>query len=71
MGRVNTPELDESSRQELETLLRKSDNASLRKRCQLILLKADGRCSKDVGSILKMSHVSINSWVNRYKTKGI
>ena len=58
MGRVNTPILSESSRTELETLFENSNNHSLRKRCQTILLKSDGRHSKDVGSIVGMSHVS-------------
>ena len=71
MGRLNTPHLSTVSREELEILQIKSANASLRKRCQLILLKADGRSSKDVGSILRMSHVSVNSWVKRYKEEGI
>lgn len=71
MGRVNTPILKESERTELETLFKKSDNPSLRKRCQTILLKADGRLSKDVGKIVGMSHVSVNSWLNRYKSEGI
>jgi len=71
MGRVNTPILNESARAELETLFKKSDNHSLRKRCQTILLKADGRYSKDVGKIVGMSHVSVNSWLSRYKSEGI
>lgn len=71
MGRVNTPVLKESERTELETLFKKSDNHSLRKRCQTILLKADGRYSKDVGEIVGMSHVSVNSWLSRYKSKGL
>lgn len=40
-------------------------------RCQSILLKADGRKSKDVGQIVGMCHVSVNSWLGRYKTEGI
>jgi len=71
MGRVNTPILDESARAELETLFKKSDNHSLRKRCQTVLLKADGRYSKDVGKIVGMSHVSVNSWLSRYKSEGM
>lgn len=71
MGRVNTPILNESERTELETLFKKSDNHSLRKRCQTILLKADGRFSKDVAKIVGMSHVSVNSWLSRYKSEGI
>lgn len=71
MGRVNTPKLDAISYQALEILHRESTNHSLRKRCQTILLKASGRTSKDVGSIVGMSHVSVNSWLWRYQTEGI
>jgi transposase len=71
MGRVNTPILSESAKAELETLFKKSNNHSLRKRCQTILLKADGRYSKDVGEIVGMSHVSVNSWLKRYNSGGI
>lgn len=71
MGRVNTPILSESERSELENLYKKSDNHTLRKRCQTILLKADGRKSKDVGAIVGMSHISANSWLSRYKSDGI
>ena len=71
MGRVNTPILTEESQIELETLFKKSNSHSFRKRCQTILLKADGRHSKDVGLIVGMSHVSVNSWLKRYKTDGI
>ena len=71
MGRVNTPILTESSQTELTTLFKTSNNHSFRKRCQTILLKADGRHSKNVGSIVGMSHVSQNSWLKRYKTDDI
>lgn len=71
MGRVNTPILSESERTDLENLYKKSDNHTIRKRCQTILLKADGRKSKDVGAIVGMGHVSVNSWLSRYKSEGI
>jgi transposase len=71
MGRVNTPQLSKLQRDELELLVNTSSNASFRKRCQLILLKAQGRDSKDVGQIVGMSHVSVNSWLKRYKKEGI
>ncbi len=71
MGRVNTPILSESQRAELENLYKKSKSHGLRKRCQTILLKADGRTSKDVGSIVGMSHVSVNSWLSRYKSESV
>ena len=71
MGRVNTPLLSESQKTELEKLFKESRNHSLRKRCQTILLKAEGRDSKDVGSIVGMCNVSVNSWLKRYKSEGI
>jgi transposase len=71
MGRVNTPILSESERRELEALFQKSTSHGLRKRCQTILLKAAGRTSKDVASIVGMSHVSVNSWLSRYKSEGV
>jgi transposase len=40
-------------------------------RCQSVLLKSEGRTSKDVGIITGMSHVSVNSWLARYKQEGV
>jgi len=40
-------------------------------RCQCILLKSEGRTSKDVGKITGMCHVSVNTWVRRYKAEGL
>lgn len=71
MGRVNRPLLSEEQRKELENSFKTSGNHSFRMRCQTILLKADGRKSKDVGQIVGMCHVSVNSWLERYKTEGI
>jgi len=71
MCRVNTPILTEEQRQELEKLHKTSPKHVLRKNCHAILLKADGRTSKDVGSIVGMSDVTVNSWVRRYKHEGI
>ena len=71
MGRVNTPKLSEESRQILEKEYKKSLSPTFRQRCQTILLKSDGRTSKDVGQIVGMSHVSVNSWLYRYNAEGI
>lgn len=71
MGRVNTPVLNEEQRKELEKSFKTSDNHAFRMRCHAILLKAEGRKSKDVGEITNMCHVSVNSWLRRYKTEGI
>ncbi len=71
MGRVNTPNLTSSQRKELELGLKEGKSHSFRMRCQSILLKSEGRTSKESGSITGMSHISVNSWLKRYKSEGI
>lgn len=71
MGRVNTPVLSEVQRTELENGLKTGQSHAFRMRCQCILLKSDNRTSKDVGLIVGMCHVSVNSWLLRYKKQGI
>jgi transposase len=39
--------------------------------CQSILLKSEGRTSKDVGFITRMCAISVDNWVKRYKSLGI
>lgn len=71
MGRVNTPILDNLSRKELEKGYKTGKKHAFRVRCQTILLKSDGLSSKDVGKIVGMSNVSVNSWLSRYKIEGL
>jgi transposase len=71
MGRVNTPILTWEQRQALESGLKQGKSHCFRMRCQSILLKSEGRTSKEVGEITGMSNVSVNSWVKRYKSEGI
>jgi transposase len=71
MSRVNTPNLDEKSKKVLELEYRRGKSHSYRSRCQVILLKSEGRSSKEVGKIVKMCAMTVNTWVNRYKSEGI
>ena len=71
MGRVNRPILTPSEADVLEKMFKQNRNHTLRQRCQVILLKAAGRTSADVGAALSLCHVSVNSWVKRYNTEGI
>lgn len=71
MGRVNTPVISEQQRSELENGHRTGKSHAFRMRCQAILLKSEGRNSKDVANIVDMCHVSVNSWLKRYKQEGI
>lgn len=71
MGRVNTPALSEAQRLELENILRTGKSHALRMRCQLVLLKADKRDSKEVGKIVNMCAMSVNNWLKRYNNEGV
>jgi transposase len=71
MGRVNTPSLTPAQRKELDRGVKEGKSHSFRKRCQCVLLKSDGRTSKDVGKITSMCNVSVDSWVKRYKDEGL
>ena len=71
MSRVNTPILDKLARRALEHLHKTSANHALRLRCHLVLLKAMGRTSHDVGQVVGLCHVSVNSWTKRYREEGI
>lgn len=41
------------------------------RRCHIILLKSEGRTSKEVGLIVKMDQMTVNSWLNRYESGGL
>ena len=71
MGRVNTPTLTPTQRKELEEGLRQGSSHCFRMRCHSILLKSEGRKSKDVSLITGLCAVSINNWLKRYNEEGI
>lgn len=71
MSRVNTPLLDDMARFALEQAYKTSLSHALRQRCQLVLLKAAGRTSHDVGQVVGLCHVSVNSWTKRYREEGL
>ncbi|AWM34674.1 hypothetical protein DDQ68_18960 [Hymenobacter nivis] len=61
----------EAAQAALASLYKKSSSHTLRQRCQLVLLKATGRTSKEVGDVVGLCQVSVNSWVKRYQEEGI
>lgn len=71
MGRVNTPIVTPAQRIELESGLKNGISHCLRMRCQAILLKAEGRTSKEVGLITNMCNISVDSWTKRFVSCGI
>lgn len=71
MGRVNTPLLSEVDQEALKKGLHDGKTHAFRNRCQVILLKASGRTSIEVGLITNMTYVSVNAWVKRFKELGL
>jgi transposase len=49
----------------------KGKSHAFRKRCHIVLLKGEGRTSKDIGLIVSLHEISVNHWLNRYEAAGI
>lgn len=71
MGKIKTVVLSESERAALEKGARNGKSFAYRKRCQMILLKADGHTSKAVAQQVGGCEVVVNNWLKRYQEHGI
>lgn len=71
MGKPKVLELTEAERLALEKGFRLGEKHCFRMRCRAVLLKADGLSAESAGKQTEMSHVSVNSWVKRFKSEGI
>jgi transposase len=71
MGRIIKIELDNNQRQELENGYRNGNSHSFRTNCHLVLLKSEGRKSKDIASFLGITEQKVNRWLWRYKQTGL
>lgn len=75
--RVRTLELNQGQRNKLETGHKEGKTARFRQRCQIILLKSQGRTAKsigeigEIGEIVGLSAVSVTQWLNRYDAEEI
>lgn len=56
---------------ELEKGMRSGTSHAFRQRCQLILLKSEGRKAEEVADILKIHPVVVGTWLKRYEQEGI
>ncbi|RYE20966.1 MAG: helix-turn-helix domain-containing protein [Sphingobacteriaceae bacterium] len=63
--------MSESAKSALEQGARTGKTACFRTRCEVILLKAMGLTSEEVGKFTTMTDVSVNAWTKRYKEEGI
>lgn len=71
MGRNIKIKLDHTQRAELEDGYRTGTTHTFRQHCQIVLLKADGRRSKDVAAILGCCERVVNLWLHKYKQSGV
>lgn len=68
---VKKLELTLSMKSDLAKGYKAGKSHCLRQRCQMVILKADGYASKEIGSIVGCCEVSVNSWVKRFKEEGM
>ncbi|GAB3976231.1 hypothetical protein GCM10028806_35310 [Spirosoma terrae] len=71
MGKLRTINLTPADRQALDLAFRTGSSHAIRQRCQIVLLKSEGRSSKEVASIVKQHYVSVNAWLTRYEQAGL
>ncbi len=71
MGRVIKIELNDHQQKELEKGYRSGKSHAFRTRCQMVLLKSEGRKSQEIADFLGFCQQAINLWLNRYKLEGI
>jgi transposase len=71
MGKRRILELEPAQQQALEQAFRTGTSHAFRQRCQIILLKSEGRTSKEVAGLVKQHYVSVNAWLSRYQQAGL
>ena len=69
--RVRTLALNPEQREGLKAGHREGKTARFRQRCQILLLKDQGRTAKAIGQIVGLSAISVTRWLNRYEAEGI
>ena len=71
MPKVTVIELDVAARLSLQQGYETGHSPAFRKRCQMILLKSQGRTSSETGQIVCSCEMSVHNWVHRYQEEGI
>lgn len=71
MGRTIKIELNDKQRQELERGYPQGKSHAYRIRCQMVLLKSEGRKSQEIASFLGLCQQAVNNWLKRYKNEGL
>jgi transposase len=71
MGRFIKITLDDKARAALEAGYRRDQSHTFRQRCQIVLLKAQGRKSNEIAAMFGCGEKSVNDWLHRYRAEGI
>lgn len=71
MPKITVVELDEAQRSALEQGHRHGSSHSYRRRCQMVLLKSQGRTAQQVIDVVGGCEVVVNNWVRRYQQEGL
>ncbi len=71
MGKVRTIQLSDAQRKALEEGYQSGSTHAFRQRCEIILLKNQGRTSEEVGRIVNKNQITVNSWLQRYEQQSI
>lgn len=72
MGKkVRIIELNDVQREQLAKGYQNGNTHVLRKRCHIVLLKSEGRSSKDISKITATVEASVNGWLNRFESEGM
>ncbi len=69
--KIKSIALSDDQRTALQKGWRDGATFGYRQRCQIILLKADCRTSKQVAKEVGCCEVVVNRWLNRYQEQGI
>ncbi len=71
MGRIKRIELSAAEVTALELGYRQGGSPVFGRRCQMVLLKSQGRTSQQVAQIVGGCAVVVNNWLHRYQVHGI
>lgn len=72
MGKKRVPTLNLEQIKALEEGFRNDKNPTYRMRCHLVLLKSQGRSSKEISLLHGYpTQATINNWLTRYEKEGI
>lgn len=71
MPRITVIELGVEERAALEQGYQQGVTSAFRRRCQMILLKSQGRTSSQVAEIVGSCEMAVHNWVHRYLDEGL